>query len=148
MGGEPRYQEIEPDEEFKGKVHLNVMLGCSSTPVQSNALWSFQCTHHISAFNTVGHTWPFVIYLLDYHSSPDIDREHFILHTGGESMYHQIELDEEPKSKSVFVCHAGLFEYNVMPFGLCNAPATFQHLMQLVIHGCVCHISCGLPLFI
>ena len=32
--------------------------------------------------------------------------------------------------KTAFRCRYGLFEYNVMPFGLCNAPGTFQHYMN------------------
>ena len=31
--------------------------------------------------------------------------------------------------------HAGLFEFNVMAFGLCNAPSCFQHLMKCVLRG-------------
>ena len=43
--------------------------------------------------------------------------------------YWQIELDSTSKEKSVFITHCGFFEFYHMPFGLCNAPATFQHLM-------------------
>jgi hypothetical protein len=47
--------------------------------------------------------------------------------------YHQIEMVEEDKEKTAFVCSQGLFEYNVMPFGLRNAPGTFQRLMDEVL---------------
>ena len=46
------------------------------------------------------------------------------------SGYWQIEIDEKDKEKTAFICSAGLYEYNVMPFGLCNAPATFQRMMD------------------
>jgi hypothetical protein len=49
------------------------------------------------------------------------------------SGYWQIELDEVSKEKTAFICHAGLFEFNVMPFGLCNAPATFQRMMDEIV---------------
>jgi len=39
--------------------------------------------------------------------------------------YHQVEVREQDRPKTAFITHKGLFVYNVMPFGLCNAPATF-----------------------
>ena len=37
------------------------------------------------------------------------------------------------KEKTAFTCHRGLYEYNVMPFGLVNAPGIFQELMSIVL---------------
>ena len=52
------------------------------------------------------------------------------------SGYWQVLMDETDKEKTAFACHRGLFEFNVMPFGLSNAPAVFQELMSIVLNGC------------
>ena len=49
--------------------------------------------------------------------------------------YWQVEVDPRDKQKTAFTTRRGLFEYNVMPFGLCNAPATFERLMETVLSG-------------
>ena len=51
------------------------------------------------------------------------------------SGYWQIKIKEEDKQKTAFVTRDGLYEFNVVPFGLCNAPATFQRTMDLALAG-------------
>lgn len=47
--------------------------------------------------------------------------------------YYQVPLTNKAKEISSFITPFGLYSYRVMPFGLCNAPATFQRMMSEVI---------------
>jgi hypothetical protein len=47
----------------------------------------------------------------------------------GYSGYNQVPVDPEDQEKTTFTCPFGTFAYRRMPFGFCNAPATFQRCM-------------------
>ena len=43
----------------------------------------------------------------------------------GYSGYNQVAVDPQDQENTSFTCPFGVFAYRRMPFGLCNAPATF-----------------------
>ena len=49
--------------------------------------------------------------------------------------YWQVSLSREARVKTAFATHSGLFQFKVMPFVLCSAPATFERLMDRVLQG-------------
>ena len=51
--------------------------------------------------------------------------------------YNQIPVDPEDQEKTTFTCPYGTFAYRRMPFGLCNAPATFQRCMMAIFYDMV-----------
>ena len=55
-------------------------------------------------------------------------------------------MNEEDSDKTAFICREGQFKFKTMPFRLCNAGATFQQLMDMVMSGlafevCLVHLD-------
>ncbi|GJZ07200.1 reverse transcriptase domain-containing protein, partial [Tanacetum coccineum] len=51
--------------------------------------------------------------------------------------YFQIPIDPQDQEKTTFTCPYGTFVYRRMPFGLCNAPGTFQRCMMVIFHDMI-----------
>jgi len=49
--------------------------------------------------------------------------------------YWKILIAEEDKPKTAFTCHCGAYQCTRLSFGLCNAPATFQRTIDLILSG-------------
>nr|GFB59217.1 reverse transcriptase domain-containing protein [Tanacetum cinerariifolium] len=55
----------------------------------------------------------------------------------GFSGYFQIPINPKDQEKTTFTCPYGMFAYQRMPFGLCNAPGTFQRCMMAIFHDMI-----------
>ncbi|KAL4386616.1 hypothetical protein GQ457_09G016480 [Hibiscus cannabinus] len=70
---------------------------------------------------------PFIDQMLDR-----LEGKPFYCFLDGYSGYNQIAIAPEDQSKTTFTCPYGTFAFKRMPFGLCNAPATFQRCMTAI----------------
>ncbi|UYV66855.1 hypothetical protein LAZ67_4003110 [Cordylochernes scorpioides] len=62
------------------------------------------------------------------------------------SGYWQVEVEEQDREKTAFITPDGHYQFNVLPFGLCNGPATFERLMDTVLRThkwkiCLCYLD-------
>nr|GEZ22686.1 reverse transcriptase domain-containing protein [Tanacetum cinerariifolium] len=64
-------------------------------------------------------------------------RNEFYYFLDGFSRYFHIMIDPQDQEKTTFTCPYGTFSYGRMPFGLCNAPGTFQRCLMAIFHDMI-----------
>nr|GFA05077.1 reverse transcriptase domain-containing protein [Tanacetum cinerariifolium] len=77
-------------------------------------------------------TLPFMDQMLER-----LARNEYYCFLDGFSGYFQIPIDPKDQEKTTFTCLYGTFGYKCMPFGLCNAPGTFQRCMMAIFHDMI-----------
>ena len=76
--------------------------------------------------------FPFIDQVLD-----TLAGKNFLSFLDGFSGYNQIQIAPKDQDKTTFTYPWGTFAYRVLPFGLCNAPATFQRAILIIFFDLV-----------
>jgi hypothetical protein len=58
-----------------------------------------------------------------------------VLHSGPEGRYWQVDPHPEEEDNTAFSTGQGFWQFTTLPFNLCNAPPTFERLMETVLRG-------------
>ncbi|RVW12857.1 Retrovirus-related Pol polyprotein from transposon 297 [Vitis vinifera] len=95
--------------------------------LQAGIIYPYQIAHGKDHFPL-----PFIDQVLER-----VSGHPFYCFLDGYSGYFQIEIDVEDQEKTTFTCPFGTYAYRRMPFGLCNAPATFQRCMLSIFSDMV-----------
>ena len=89
--------------------------------------------------------------IIDQHPLPTVD-EIFSKLAGAQyfskldlrSAYHQLEIREDSRDYTAFICHIGLFRYKRLPFGLASAPSAYMKVISNILRRCkntVCYLD-------
>lgn len=135
-----RYRRLPPSEYEVVKAHINQLLEAqvireSCSPYASPIVLMRKKDRSLRLcvdYRQLNHkTRKDALPLLRIEESLDaLSGAHWFSTLDHASGYNQVPVAEKDKAKTAFCTPSGLFEFNRMPFGLCNAQSTFQRLMQ------------------
>ncbi|RVW61106.1 Retrovirus-related Pol polyprotein from transposon 17.6 [Vitis vinifera] len=127
---------VSPTQVVLKKSGITVVKGENGDEVSTRLTTSWRVCIDYRKLNTVTRNDHFPLPFMDQ-VLERVSGHPFYCFLDGYSGYFQIEIVVEDQEKTTFTCPFGTYAYRQMPFGLCNAPATFQRCMLSIFSDMV-----------
>eukprot|EP00261_Vitis_vinifera_P031347 XP_019072590.1 PREDICTED: uncharacterized protein LOC109121780 [Vitis vinifera] len=127
---------VSPTQVVPKKSGITVVKGENGDEVSTRLTTGWRVCIDYRKLNTVTRKDHFPLPFMDQ-VLERVSEHPFYCFLDGYSGYFQIEIAVEDQEKTTFTCPFGTYAYRRMPFGLCNAPATFQRCMLSIFSDMV-----------
>ncbi|GJT62960.1 reverse transcriptase domain-containing protein [Tanacetum coccineum] len=127
---------VSPIHVVPKKGGMTVVLNDNNQLIPSRTVTGWRVCIEYHKLNDVTRKDHFPLFFIDQMLERLCGNEYYCF-LDGFSGFFQIPIAPEDQEKTTFTCPYGTFAYRRMPFGLCNAPATFQRCMTAIFHDMV-----------